>query len=440
MFEFLRRRRGRRLLLAAVFALAVFSTSPSMAQSKRDKPKAAASGPTDYRSQNFYIHTDLSAEDAKDLLERLETMLSIISSYWARPCLGVIECYVVEDLSHWPQGMLPEEGLGHVRAGAGVTVITKVSQGGAFLAKSVVYAVADRGTPQHEAVHAYCGQTFGTTGPVWYSEGMAEMGQYWHKDEFSKNGSAFQSVHIHDVVLDYLRGSEPKSLNEIVNGEEFTGDSWQNYAWRWALCHLLANNPNYAPKFRPLGLALLKKEPTSFEAVYGDMAKEIMFEYRFFLKHLEQGYRADLCSWDWKRKFRLPKGSATITAKIKADRGWQPSGVIVAAGVNYEYKAAGTWQTAKDGAACSADGGKNAGEKGGGGRLLGVVMNMADYQLGEPIELGAGGSFKAPADGQLYLRCGDKWGELADNKGTLTVKLKASGKNLQSGERGASAP
>jgi hypothetical protein len=407
-----------RLLLAILICL---FAAPLAAQSKREKAKAAAAtGPTDYRSQNFYIHTDLSADDAKDLLERLETMLSIISSYWARPCSGVIECYVVEDLSRWPQGALPKEGLGHIQAGAGVTITaTLSSKGGDFLAKSVVYAVADRGTPQHEAVHAYCGQTFGTTGPVWYSEGMAEMGQYWRKDEKSA-----QSVHIHDVVLDYLRGSEPKSLNEIVNGEEFTGDSWQNYAWRWALCHLLANNTNYAPKFRPLGLALLKKQETSFEAVYGDMAREIMFEYRFFLKHLEQGYRADLCSWDWKRKFRSPKGSATVTAKIRADRGWQPSGVIVTGGVDYEYKGAGTWQTTEDGANLTADGDASDGP----GRLLGVVMDTTKYELGEPIELGADGSFTAPTGGQLYLRCRDKWGEVADNKGTVTVKLKARSK------------
>lgn len=411
---------GGRWNVLPCFALAVLvglwlSAVPAAAQTKKSKSATeSATVPADYRSQNFYLHTDLSPDEAKDLLERLETMLSIISSYWARPCSGVIECYVVKELSRWPDGTLPKDGLSHIQAGAGVTVTASLSSGGAFLAKSIVYAVADRGTPQHEAVHAYCGQTFGTAGPVWYSEGMAEMGQYWHKDE--KN---VQSVHIHNVVLDYLRSSQPKSLNEIVNGEEFTGDSWQNYAWRWALCHLLANNTNYASKFRPLGLALLKKQPTAtFESVYGDMAEEIMFEYRFFLKHLEQGYRADLCSWDWKRKFRAAKGSATVTSKIKADRGWQPSGMIVSGGVDYEYKAPGTWRTSEKGDTVTADGAKD----GGAGRLMGVVMK--DFELSEPFELGVNGSFTAPSDGQLYLRCQDKWGELADNDGTMTVKLK----------------
>lgn len=433
MFELIRVGRRSRLVRlsivgAAVAAAVCFSPAPGAAQKKRDKSKASApAGPADYRSQNFFIHTDMPAEDAQELLGRLETMLGIISSYWARPCAGVIECYVVKDLELWPPGSLPEEGLPNIQAGAGVTYTTSLSSGGVGVAKSVVYAVADRGTPQHEAVHAYCGQTFGTTGPVWYSEGMAEMGQYWRKDEFKKNEKTYQSVHIHEGVLEYLRESEPKSLNEIVNAKEFTGDSWQNYAWRWALCHLLANNTNYAGQFRPLGLALLKKEPTSFEAVYGEMANEISFEYRFFLKHLEQGFRADLCSWDWKRKFRAPKGSAVIAAKIKADHGWQPSGVIVKGRVNYDYKAAGTWQTAADAAPVSADGSKKEVDEGA-GLLMGVVLDVEKYELSEPFELGAEGSFRAPGNGQLYLRCRDKWGELADNSGTLTVKLKVGGK------------
>jgi hypothetical protein len=398
-------------------AACLLCAANARAQSKSEKKSEKAMGPTDYRSEHFIVHSDLNKQEADELLGRLETMLSLISAYWQRPCAGIIECYVVKDLANWPPGQIPEEGLGHIQRGAGVTLTSSLTSGGAaILSRAVVYAVADRGVPQHEAVHAYCGQTFGTTGPLWYSEGMAEMGQYWRKDE--------KSVQVHDGVLEYLRSSPPKSMNEIVNGKEFTGDSWQNYAWRWALCHLLANNTNYSAKFQPLGLALLKKQPTSFEAIYGDMAEEIVFEYCFFLKHLEQGFRADLCSWDWQRKFRLPKGGTAITAKIKADHGWQPSGAMVAAGITYQCSATGTWQTSKEAKAVTADGADD-----GGGRLFGVVMTDDDgknYQIGEPFELGSKADFTAATDGKLYLRCQDKWGELADNKGTLTVKIKAS--------------
>ncbi|HWA97479.1 MAG TPA: hypothetical protein VG713_03275, partial [Pirellulales bacterium] len=144
-------------------------------------PNDASQGPIgDYRSQHFFMHTDLAPVEAKELLERLETMLELVSGYWGRPARGVIEMYVIKDLKVWPRDKLDPKGVQMVEDGGGVTLTQTLGYGNGpnreiVDAKSVVYAGADHGTPQHEAVHAYCGQTFGRTGPVWYSEGMAEM-------------------------------------------------------------------------------------------------------------------------------------------------------------------------------------------------------------------------------------------------------------------------
>lgn len=272
----------------------------------RGKPTNDAPGVRDYSSKNFILHTDLPQDEARELLTRLETMIVLVARYFGRPNLQAIEMNVVKDQANWPVGSIDPDAIASIESGGGITLsvssILRNAQGQrqVVAAKSVVWAVADRGTPQHEAVHAYCHQSFGRTGPTWYSEGMAECGQYWREKE--------DSVQIHDVVLQYLKSEEPKELIEIVAPGQQTGDSWQNYSWRWALCHLLAANPNYAARFKPLGLALLNDQPTSFEEVYGPMAKEITFEYTFFLKHLDQGYRADLTSWDWKTKFQRPEG------------------------------------------------------------------------------------------------------------------------------------
>jgi hypothetical protein len=235
---------------------------------------------------------------------------------------------------------------------------------------------------------------------------MAEMGNYWKEGE--------KSVIIDPRIIEYLKSSEPKSIAEVVSPDQFTGDSWQNYAWRWALCHLLANNTNYAARFRPLGLAILTDLPISFEQVYGAMAAEISFEYLFFLAHMDIGYRADLCSWDWKRKFRpLTTSKASISSSIVADRGWQPSGLTVAAGVEYEYTTTGKWQTSPE--ARPADPGHDT------CRLAGIVLK--EFKLGKAIELGVSGTFMPKEGGDLYLRCQDKWNELANNKGRVTVKI-----------------
>jgi hypothetical protein len=383
--------------------------------------------PTDFKSAHFLIHTDLKSKDAHDLLNRLEVMLGLISKYWGHPPVGTIECYVVKDLTAWPEGSLPAEGYAKIRQGAGVTVVETLHQGSKTVAaKAIVYAkygadplagggvAADRGTPQHEAVHAYCGQAFGHTGPLWYAEGMAEMGRYWRQGD--------TSVNCDPIVVDYIRSQSPKPLAEIVADQNSNGksDSWQNYAWRWALCHMLENNPNYSARFRALGLGFLAGQPVSFAESFAPMRSEAAFEYRFFLKHLDQGYRVDLCSWDWKRKFKEPSGGTSVSSRITANRGWQPSGVTVVEGRQYDYSSSGAWQTGKDSNETSADG-----QRDGTGKLDAVVMK--DFGLTAPFPLGAYGSFSAPSDGQLYLRCRDAWNELADNRGSMSVKIKLSG-------------
>jgi hypothetical protein len=416
---------NKTLLSAALIFVLLFTTGPVStlhAQgkgSRNNNSDSQATLPADYRSKNFLIHTDLSPAEAKDLLERLEKMLVIISTYWGSPNRSVIECYVVKDLANWPPGSIHPNGMQSVAGGGGVTIGRTSYRGNQLVAaKAIVYATADRGTPQHEAVHAYCTQNFGRTGPVWYSEGMAEMGNNWKV--VPQKGQPL-AVNCEPYVVEYIKRSDPKSLNEIVNSGEMSGDSWQNYCWRWALCHLLATNPNYADRFRPLGLGMLMNKPASFNQTYGSMAREISFEYLFFLEHFDQGYRCDLCQWDWKTKSRKPNSVRPLISKIEANQGWQASRVLVEEGKEYQFATTGEWKTDKETEPVSAKGAEN-----GQGTLVGVVLfeNEADeYALSEAFELGETGRFKAPASGTLYLRCKDAWHELADNSGKVTVKI-----------------
>ncbi len=380
---------------------------------------ATASGPQLYTSRWIALRTDLPTDDAKELLERLEVILLQVGRYWGKPNSQPIEMYVVKDLAAWPDNAFPPEALQSVSTGGGLTMSQTRSaidratgRKTAHLGtKSIVYAVADRGTPLHEAVHAYCAQSFGTTGPTWFSEGIAELGQYWRDKDIS--------VQIHPEVLRYLQNQEPKPLTEIVDLRQTTGDSWQNYAWRWALCHLLAFNSNYSTRFRPLGLDLLREGDQTFQSVYGSMAQEIDFEYQLFLKHLDNGYRVDLCSWDWKTKPVSVRGKSSVQNKIDAGRGWQSSRLQVQAGKDYSYAADGEWQVSKEDEQVTADG-----DAAGKGRLVGVLFN--DYTLGEPIEFGKEGRWTPETDGVLFLRCRDDWTSLADNSGTMTVRFRAA--------------
>ena len=378
------------------------------------KPRAAAVN--DFKSTHFLVHTDLPAKEAQELLEKLETMIALVSRYWGRPCAGVIECYVARDLANWPAGSLDPGGRAKIAAGAGVTRTDVLMLGNKTVAaKSVVYATSERGTAQHEAVHAYCGQTFGTTGPLWYAEGMAELAQY----RLPSGG-----VGCHAVMADYLRKAPRRTAAQVASEAGTTGDGWRNYAWRWALCHMLAYNSNYSSRFRTFGRGLLDGQPRKFGEEFAAVADQLEFEYRFFVERVRSGYRVDLCRWDWKRSFSPLSPGATLDCKVLARRGWQPTGMLVEAGSRYEVSTAGQWRTAAHLPQVSADGGRK-----GRGRLIGVILS--DYQLSKPFLIGGHGTFAAPTSGKLYVRCQDAWNELADNNGTMQVRLRRSPRKPQ---------
>ncbi len=107
--------------------------------------------PADYRSPHFLLHTDLPKDEAGELLGKLERMVALVSKYWGQPLRGEIECYVVADLDCWPAEALSPAGRAKVRLKSGITTTRTLSRGPQFISgKSIVYAAADGGTPQHE--------------------------------------------------------------------------------------------------------------------------------------------------------------------------------------------------------------------------------------------------------------------------------------------------
>ncbi len=140
------------------------------------EPDKEAGGRHSYRSANFNVYTDLPAEEAGQLLVRLEATFHNVSDYWKRPAKGTIQCYVVQNLEAWQDRELPHPMarlfIGRI---GGAAIAHRAGSGGQNRNKIVVFAVARAGVAEHEVVHAYCGQTFGTTGPLWYREGMAQL-------------------------------------------------------------------------------------------------------------------------------------------------------------------------------------------------------------------------------------------------------------------------
>jgi hypothetical protein len=321
---------------------------------------------------------------------------------------GVVEGFVAGDLTRFPPGLIDDDyGVEKIRRGEGVCVNSRLGQ----QRHARLYSCADHGVIQHECVHGICHLSFGSTGPTWLAEGLAELGNYW------KDGD--HSIDVPAPVMAVLQNAQPKrKLLEIAVPGRTEAGTWQDYAWRWALCHLLANNPNYSDRFVPLAIGLMEERPgVSFESVYGPVAREVSYEYDQFLAVIGNGYRSELTAWPWQAKFQRLSAGGEVTVKVKAKGGWQASRVLVELGDRLETSATGTWRIAAAGQPLDADG-----EPDGRGRLVAAVF--VDYSLTPEIAIGAKAVLEPSAAGQLFLRCHDAWNELADNDGEVTVTIR----------------
>ena len=420
----------------------------------------------EFSSKNFVVYTDLPEVEAKEILVRLEATLGRVSSYWGRRPKQRIECYIAGDLENWRDEDFPHGFARTLIGGVGGGAYSEARTDKRSKNKVTVYASARLGLAEHEAVHAYCGQTFGSAGPDWYKEGMAEM--------------AFQSrdgkleLTCDKKVIKYLRESKQRTVKEITDSgrmneklslslmkllsrtqsetaqqkqeslrvwhldhHKSVSTARESYRSCWALCHFLSHNPNYTKRFHQLGRCYLEprrkdsQQPELFSKLLGSMQPEIDFEYQFFLDRIGVGYRVDLCRWDWKGEFRSLDPGQSRSVQIKAAQGYQPSGLSVNKGHKYSFVTSGSWRIAQDGGEIDADGNPQ-----GGGRLMGAILS--EYKLSKPFALGTRGSFKASADGRLYLRCHDLWTEIDDNDGSLDVQLEhgavGASPSLNSGE------
>lgn len=398
----------------------------------------------EYRSQFLVVYTDLPEAEAKPAIKNLEKTLGYAAKYWGQDPRGQIECYLLHDVSSVADADLPHRLSRILVAGVGGATLPNLSR----LRKTTrnlptVVASTAPGVAEHEIVHAYCTQTFGFTGPVWYREGMAEMAV--------RNCTRDSGVVCTDRQLQLLRDShhtiaqvlagggfgdrlfdslntmlvDPKNHNRQVPISDWRQVDTDNvvgaraeYLRSWALCYMLLHNPNYASRFRLLGHRHVTTNDDVFPTVFAPMEKEIAFEYAFFLRNIGNGFRVDLCSWDWKKKQNCLPHGASVSTRVDAKKGYQASGLAVTVGQTYKYAAEGSWSTSTDSGLTKANGSTDQR-----GQLTGVIMK--DYVLGEPFSLGDVGTFESPESGHLYLRCNDAWNEVQDNDGHVVVRIQA---------------
>jgi hypothetical protein len=291
----------------------------------------------------------------------------------------------------------------------------------------------------HEGTHAFMNRWLGGAGPPWYMEGMAELlsTHRWKdgkltlaylprtKDEVPYWGRV-------KIVKDEFAAGRGMSLVGIMKYDNHAHLRTEPYGWCWAAVNFFDQHPQTRGPFRELKSHTADRS-IDFSKQFFDELKPhwrgIDEDWQLFVSQCDYGYDVARAATVRKPAIDLPAAGATVT--IAADRGWQSSGFALRAGQKYKITATGRFQV--------AGGLKPWPSEAGGvtiryerGQPLGMLLAaVSDVEspanpvspLAIPQPIGASGTVAPESSGTLYLRINDSAAGLADNAGTLSVRI-----------------
>ena len=292
----------------------------------------------------------------------------------------------------------------------------------------------------HEGTHAFMARWLGGGGPPWYMEGMAELlgTHQWSGGKLTLGVMPKTREEVPywgrvKIVKDDMAAGKGKSLQEIMQYDARAHLQVEAYGWCWAAAAFLDQHPLTQVAFRELK-ADTRTRSLAFSRRFYDKVKEnwpaIVEDWQLFTAECDYGYDVRRAATIRKAAVELPSGGATVS--IAADRGWQSTGLKLAAGNKYRLAASGRYVVAKEPKPwpCEAGGVTIRYHA---GRPLGMLLAAVGDTGGEagavtplasPQGIGVKGELEAKAAGTLYLKINEAVGGLADNSGTLTVTIR----------------
>lgn len=286
----------------------------------------------------------------------------------------------------------------------------------------------------HEGVHAFMDRFLGGGGPPWYCEGIAEL-LATHKVRSGKLETAYFPVRREDVPLlnriQLVQQAVAKDgawpLEKVLAMGPRAHRSNEAYAWSWSAVVLLDTHPAYRQPFRALTVHVA--DP-AFNRHLRDAMREkwtqLAEEWQLFVTTLDHGHDIERTAIDFKTGRRL---TMPLTRHVKADRGWQNTGLWLDAGLKYQVTATGKFVIADDPRPwwCEADGVTIRYYRGRPlGRLLATIWSPANAGEGafiSPQPVGSAGTIVPAQSGTLFLKINESPGDLTDNHGTLEITI-----------------
>ena len=397
-----------------------------------DEQRIAAGGIRKVSGSRFTLYTDLPVDGAIEELPRLfDQGVPQWCDYFhfdqAKLARGHVRGCLMKDKDRFTSvGLLPAELPRFANGFTRGNEIWWFEQNAGYYRRHLML---------HEATHAFMYSTFGTCGPTWYMEGLAEL-LATHRLADGKLTLGYFPANAEEVpywgrikiVRDAVQSGRSMTVDEIL---AYPTDAFlknETYGWSWAAAAFLDGHPAYRDRFRALtGDVKAEDFNGRFRARFADDWHELNIGWQVFIHELDYGY--DLVRNAVKFHHGKPMEQGTIV--VAADRGWQSSGVRVEPGVDYQITSTGRYQVADrpkvwwsepDGVTIRYHRGQPL------GRALAIVLpdDAIAAPWPEPIPIGTAWTFSAQTAGTLYFKINDSPSELSDNAGSVELTVARS--------------
>ncbi len=397
-----------------------------------DESAAAAEGIRRIDGRHLILYTDLPASDSIDsLVEVFDRAFPLWCDYFglnARELAGWgMRGYLMGNRQAFLRsGLLPEDLPPFPNGYSRHDELWLYEQGSDYYRRHLLL---------HEGVHGFMNAMLGGCGPPWYEEGMAEYlaTHRWERGRLvlpwmPTDADAVAGWGRIGMIRGALESGRRFGLREVIEFPPEVFRESEPYAWSWATVAYLEADSRYRERFRTL--PALVTDPhfnARFFDLFADDWEELAERWAVFVAELDYNY--DFARNDPDLASGRPLASAGVTVAVAADRGWQNSGLALAAGQSYRLRAAGRFQVGNDpqiwwsepnGVSIRYYRGRPLGEL-----LAAIRCEDGEFPSGlvNPLPVGLGSELTASGSGTLYFKINHAPGERHTAAGGLHVRI-----------------
>lgn len=292
----------------------------------------------------------------------------------------------------------------------------------------------------HEGTHGFMNWHLGGTGPMWFTEGTAELlgTHQWNHGTLTLGYNPKDKTEVEDwgrvkVIKDHFQENQALTMESIFFMRGRGQLDTDIYAWCWAICSFFDQHPRWQSAFREMRdhCAIHGDEFTwKFKRAVKDDWLEINEQWQLYITNMEYGYDVARAAVSYQRGETLPASGATVAVAV--DRGWQSSGYRIQEGTTYEITATGRyvvgsdpkpWRCEPGGVTIHYHDGQPL------GMLVGAIRDDDEPLIDKSTPLahfdliGLGRTIRCQRSGTLYFRINESAAGLADNQGQLSVRI-----------------